>query len=483
MSAALTELYRFVEMGFVDPFARNNNLYFVLDRSGSMAELVVGTRTRMDIAKQQLIDVLDRLLEISAENGISIDVGVCSFSGAASTTEIVRRGIDATKVEELKAWVAALTPIWGGTAYNYPMQFARNHFLVPSPGWRRACFFITDGVPEPASSADAAASLAADMIARTGLFSKAVDNDVSIYGIAVDLFDTVQLAKLDNTPRDGIQSISSTSSQGLYNALLTPDYEEKLVWTYTNAPYEVTYAGEVYAPAAVQHSEVESKEDIARANLDITFDVYNDAARRWMKDSIEAIVTATVWQLHEDDDVSVIWKGRLTGVRPSGVDIKLSFDSIFTSLARPGLGARYQRMCRHALYGRGCKVAKSAHGVQGVPSAVAGAVVTVPEAAGYPDGWFSGGMIETPDGALRFVIGHAGAQLTLMRPMESLIRLFTQQGYGTSYGMIYGGLVVKLYPGCDRSRGTCNSKFNNLENYGGFDWIPTRNPFAGSSIV
>lgn len=481
MSAALTELYRFVEMGFVDPFARNNNLYFILDKSGSMAELTIGTRTRMDITKTQVNNVLDRLNEIRAENGIQIDVGICAFSGT-STIEIVRRSIDAAKVAELKAWVNALVAE-GGTPYDVPMSRARTYFLTPTPGFRRACFFITDGEPTPVGSADAAASLAADMLRRTGLFSKAVDNDVSCYGVAVDLFETTHLAKLDNTPRDGIQSISSTASQGLYNALLTADYEEMLVWTYTNAPYEVTYAGEVYAPAAVQHSEVESKEDIARANLDITFDVYNDAARRWMKDSVEAIVTATVWQLHEDDDVSVIWKGRLTGVRPSGVDIKLSFDSIFTSLSRPGLGARYQRMCRHALYGRGCKVAKSAHAVPGVPTAVAGAVVTVPAAAGYPNGWFAGGMIETPDGALRFVIGHVGAQLTLMRPMESLTRLFTQQGYGASYGMIYGGLTVKLYPGCDRSRGTCNSKFNNLENYGGFDWIPTRNPFAGSSIV
>lgn len=479
--SALTELYRFVEMGFTDPFSRNNNLYFVIDKSGSMNELAIGTRTRMDITKEQVVKVLTRLDEIRIENGIKLDIGICAFSGA-STIEIVRRDVNTSTIGELRAWVEAIVAS-GGTPYDAPMSRAVDYYRVLTPGYRRALFFITDGVPEPASSADAAAALAANMIKRTGEFSKAVDNDVSIYGVAVDLFETTQLAKLDNTPRDGIQSISSSASQGLYNALLTADFEERLIWNFTNAPFEVTYAGETYIPAAIRHGEVEGKEDISRANLDVTFDINNAAARRWMKDSVEALVGLTVWQMDEDDDTYVIWKGRLTGAKPSGAEIKLSFDSIYTSLARPGLGARYQRMCRHALYGRGCKVARSAHAVNGVPTSVVGSVVTIPEAAGYPDGFFTTGMIETPDGALRFIISHVGATLTLMRPMESLGLLFANQGYGLSYGQVYGGLQVKIYPGCDRSRGTCHGRFNNLENYGGFDWIPLRNPFDGSSIV
>lgn len=479
--SALTELYRFVEMGFTDPFSRNNNLYFVIDKSGSMNELAIGTRTRMDITKEQVVKVLTRLDEIRIENGIKLDIGICAFSGV-STIEIVRRDVNTSAIGELKAWVEAIVAS-GGTPYDAPMSRAVDYYRVLTPGYRRALFFITDGVPEPASSADTAAALAANMIKRTGEFSKAVDNDVSIYGVAVDLFETTQLAKLDNTPRDGIQSISSSASQGLYNALLTADFEERLIWNFTNAPFEVTYAGETYIPAAIRHGEVEGKEDISRANLDVTFDINNAAARRWMKDSVEALVGLTVWQMDEDDDTYVIWKGRLTGVKPSGAEIKLSFDSIYTSLARPGLGARYQRMCRHALYGRGCKVARSAHAVNGVPTSVVGSVVTIPEAAGYPDGFFTTGMIETPDGALRFIISHVGATLTLMRPMESLGLLFANQGYGLSYGQVYGGLRVKIYPGCDRSRGTCHGRFNNLENYGGFDWIPLRNPFDGSSIV
>lgn len=482
--SARTELYRFVEMGSVDPFSKNNNLFFVIDVSGSMNELVVGTRTRLDLVKDQMVKALDQLDAIRQSREIVMHIGINAFS-ADQNLLIERRAVDTAGIADLKAFVTGLTAI-GGTPYNVFMQRIVDYFTYPSPGFRRAAFMITDGAPEPASTADLAALIGRDVIRRTGAYSKAVDNDVSLYGVAVAQFDTQYLGMLDNTPRDGIQAITIGSGDGLYNALLTEDYEERLVWTYTNAPYPVVFENETYLPAAVSHSEVESKQDIAKANLDVTFDLYNEAARRWLKDSIETVVSLTLWEQQDTDDggdTNVVWKGRLSGVKPSGVEIVLSFDSVYTSLARPGLGARYQRMCRHLLYGRGCKVAKSNYAVAGVPTSVNGVTVIVPEAAAYPAGYFAMGMLELADGTSRLIVGHAGSALTLMRPMESLSRLFTDQGYGKSYGEVYGGLTCTLYPGCPRDRQTCNDRFNNLPNYGGFDWIPTKNPFGGSSIV
>ena len=44
------------------------------------------------------------------------------------------------------------------------------------------------------------------------------------------------------------------------------------------------------------------------------------------------------------------------------------------------------------------------------------------------------------------------------------------------------GAAITLYPGCDHTRATCAAKFANLDNFGGFPWIPTRNPFDGGSL-
>lgn len=481
---ALTELYRFVEAGTIPPFSRNNNLFFVIDVSGSMAEIVVGSQTRLDLVKAQVIKVLTALDTIRMDNEIRIHVGINAFSGTQNLL-LEEWDVDTTKLNSLKTFVSGLTP-GGGTPYDVFMQRIKDHYSIPSPGFRRAAFMITDGEPEPTSSATAAEAIGHDMIRREGAFSKAVDNDVSLYGVAVAVFNTEYIGMLDNTPRDGIQAISMESGDGLYNALLTEDYEERLVWNYTNSPLPIFFNNELYTPAAISHNDVESKQDVAQADLDVSIDLENPAASRWLKDSLETVVSLTIWEVDDIDDggdTHVIWKGRLAGIKPNGAEATLSFDSIFTSLQRPGLGARYQRMCRHMLYGRRCKVAKAAFEVEGIPTAVNGVVVTVPEAAAFPDGYFSMGSLELEDGTSRLIASHAGSQIVLMRPMQALIRLFDHHGYGEVYGEVYGGITCKLYPGCPRNRQVCNDRFNNLLNYGGFDWIPTRNPFNGNSIV
>ena len=44
------------------------------------------------------------------------------------------------------------------------------------------------------------------------------------------------------------------------------------------------------------------------------------------------------------------------------------------------------------------------------------------------------------------------------------------------------GDTIYLYPGCDRTLATCTAKFGNSANFGGFPFIPTKNPFGGSPI-
>ena len=45
------------------------------------------------------------------------------------------------------------------------------------------------------------------------------------------------------------------------------------------------------------------------------------------------------------------------------------------------------------------------------------------------------------------------------------------------------GSAFEAFAGCDRSFSTCQSKVGNALNFGGFPWIPAKNPLAGDSIV
>lgn len=254
------------------------------------------------------------------------------------------------------------------------------------------------------------------------------------------------------------------------------------VYTFTSADSDEIYNGETYAKTAIGRTEIESKNELTKAGIDTSFSIENPLIRNWLKLPPENTVTLTIFRKDESGEVAVWWKGRMSSLKPDNGVAVVAWESVFTSLRRPGLRARYQRMCRHVLYGRGCRLDKAAFALAGVAMACNGLILVVPQAATKPDGWYVGGMVEC-GGMFRFIVAHTGATLTMMRDFAPLTQLIAEYGYGLKYGLRYGGIGVKLYPGCARNREDCSGKFNNLLNYGGFPFIPIRNPFDGSSIV
>lgn len=247
--------------------------------------------------------------------------------------------------------------------------------------------------------------------------------------------------------------------------------EGATVTTVTSSDKSVTYSSETYTPVAIGRSQVEAKNELSRANIEITLGIDNAIAQRYMNSIVDTVVTLTVYE-QQDATTTVLWKGRLSAVKPLESTVKLIFESVFTSLRRPGIPARFQRNCRHILYGRGCRLNKEDFDIAGTATAVSGSVVTVGAAASYPDGYFLGGMLEAPDLTLRFIVSHSGNQIGLIRKIDSLT---------TAIGG--GPQSVRLFPGCDRSREVCLTRFNNLNNNGSFPFIPTRNPFGGSTFA
>lgn len=144
----------------------------------------------------------------------------------------------------------------------------------------------------------------------------------------------------------------------------------------------------------------------------------------------------------------------------------MTSDSVFTLFRRAGLRRVYQVGCPHTLYGPGCALNEASFRVGGTVSAASGNVVTVPAAAGYPAGYFAGGMLKA-GAEYRMVTGHSGSTIVLVDAVQAAV----------------AGAAVILWPGCDRSMATCNSKFGNLDNYGGLPFVPAKNPFSGDALV
>ena len=466
MIEEVPELFRFTQ-GILS----EANIMLSFDTSGSMNEFVdpEETTTRLDIAKIALKGTLDYIGALA--EGVDYPINLRLNAWANGTSVITRNSIDAQDILDLKDWVDARTAS-GGTNFEAGLTPGLAFFPVDKPA-QNLLFFITDGLPEPANSVDNALVSCGSMInASTGPRNHQQGTAVSIYGINIALGDTSQTARIDNTPGDGVPVVTDGDASGLMNAvtrMIVPFRQS--VWAFTSADRDLTYNGETYKAIPIGRSSPESSDDSMRADLSIQFGRDCDLAQEFLKYVGDAITTVTVFQI-EPGEVTVFWRGRVSSDKMDGDEMSLECESVFTSLRRPGLRARYQRNCRHTLYGSGCGLDKESFRVDAVYTSLVDRAIVVPDAANYPPGYFTGGMVRAPDGTARYVLSHAGDTLTLSRRLERL----EEDGEP-------GVTQVGLYPGCARTRDHCINRFNNLDNYGGFPWIPGKNPFGGSSIV
>lgn len=251
-------------------------------------------------------------------------------------------------------------------------------------------------------------------------------------------------------------------------------------YRYTSAPYIVGDSGGSWLPVAFRTDEITQTNEITKNAL--TIEMSRDAAiaATFIGGVPEQITSVTIYRLHAgdvDEEYRVVFKGRVSDASiSSGAAISLECESIFTSMRRPGLRARYQKTCRHMLYGRGCRLNDYDFAVVGTVISADRYTVEIEANSIIDDGYYTGGIIETYDGFMRFITKHSGSTLTIIRPFPAL-----EESVNSSAAPI----DVLLYPGCDRTMTTCLTKFNNLDNFGGQPWIPSINPFSsglGGSI-
>lgn len=255
--------------------------------------------------------------------------------------------------------------------------------------------------------------------------------------------------------------------------------EGSTIWTYTSADqisiYDAGDGPEVYTQQTIGRDEPENRNELSKANLTVTLPVDNELAIKLIGSIMETSVTLSVFAT-DDFTTNVIWKGRLASVKPDGSSVKLVFESVLTSLRRYGLRMKYQRSCPHVLYGRGCNLDKDDFAVSATVVNVSGNDIIVETDVLLFPPYFISGMVKDANDVLRFIVGQSeptgtppSVQFTL-----NLFRLIPG---------LTNGNPITLYPGCDRSKETCNDVFDNLNNNGSFPFIPVINPFAGRPII
>lgn len=200
----------------------------------------------------------------------------------------------------------------------------------------------------------------------------------------------------------------------------------------------------------------------ASANLDV--------AAMWRNAAPSAEVSLTIFDLHYPELLArVRWVGNVSSVNWPRMDTcQITCQNIKASLEQTGLRLTWARGCSKTLYQ--CGVSAASFRVTRNVVAITGTTVEVDSIAGFLEAHFIGGFIEWVTG----------------------VGFSERRGIETQTGNVLGlldlpvgltiGREISLYPGCNRTIATCDSKFSNLLNYGGSPYMPGSSPFSGNPV-
>ncbi|MEX2524439.1 MAG: phage BR0599 family protein [Gammaproteobacteria bacterium] len=237
-----------------------------------------------------------------------------------------------------------------------------------------------------------------------------------------------------------------------------------LVFGYTTSPSKVTHDGQDYDPIYVRRNEIEHTEEIARARISVRLPRDAGVAALFVGGAPATVMELDIFQ-QDDEATVVIWTGRVLTAAWSGSEVVLQCEPIFSSMKRTGLHARYQKLCRHALYDDNCKVVRNDFRVLATLTARTDLTLSAAEFDTKEDGWFIAGYVEYGN-QRRAIVDHAGDTITLSSPLiDSEV-----------------GEDVAAFAGCAHDRQTCIDKFDNVVNYGGMPFIPRINPFGSDPV-
>lgn len=235
---------------------------------------------------------------------------------------------------------------------------------------------------------------------------------------------------------------------------------------YTSSEFAVTAGADTYAPLPLKRDAVAQGMDAAKSAL--TLKVPPDCALvLWLMqaaaDAEQVSVTLSrAASLSPDGGAqldAVQWLGRVASLESADDGAVIRCESALVSLKRIGLRRLYSRSCTHVLYSAACGAAVRSETAQALfmsdPLHVS--LAAPPAVLG---GALGGGWVQRADGRRLMILSQSGAQLTLLFP-----------------GTLNPGEAITLVAGCDHGTDTCQNRFNNLDNYGGFPSIPGTNPF------
>lgn len=247
------------------------------------------------------------------------------------------------------------------------------------------------------------------------------------------------------------------------------------VWRYTSADTAQTYDGNDFLPVSIRDDGMtqggSNENDFAvRCQVDLPI------VALFADSPPTAPVWLTVRRKHEDDpdhEAPVYWVGRIANIirTENMAEADIRGVSISKLLKSGGLRLTWSKNCPHCVYDSACRANPAAHKYERVVDTVAGSSLTITTDTIPAEGTFTGGFVEWD---------RDGLGTLERRGIEAQVNGTTIKVLGRLPDLAPGDPIT-LYPGCDQTASTCANGFDNIDNNGGFFFMPEKSPF-GSQV-
>lgn len=261
-------------------------------------------------------------------------------------------------------------------------------------------------------------------------------------------------------------SLESGSPVELYAISLGSD-----TFNFTSAEEETVVGVTTYDPIEVSRSEVSVSTEERTQTINFTMPYDHPFIQKYVNVVPGQRATLTILRQHRYDTPT---PGTITVFK--GIVRSVAFTKntqVATVAVMPLTGAlgrsmprfTYQGVCANVLFDTDCKVDAGTFEHVGNASVVNADLVTVDGLlAAKGANWAEGGYLQLVGGAdWRLILSQSGDIVRLLLPFPSNASVLNTN--------------VSAFAGCAHTIAVCKTKFNNVVNYGGFQFVPTKNIF------
>lgn len=234
--------------------------------------------------------------------------------------------------------------------------------------------------------------------------------------------------------------------------------EEERIF-YTSGEEDVEFEGKIYKSVLIYRDEINKDTFNDDANIKIGLNVYPANLFKFFNPSMNVIVKIL------NEKGVLLFAGRIKDIEFNLKDgiatVKLA---TLGGVMKSKIPSRvYSKECGFECFGKGCGLNKKDFCVvlNGDECEFSNDFMSIKseKLKSCKEGYFNGGYVEF-EKQRSFITEFKDDTIKLLFPLGNLKK----------------SSVIYCYAGCDKLLNTCKNKFNNAKNYGGFPFVPAKNP-------